>query len=78
MRWIYTKMPGVEKLSRHYRTKIYNNCDQMHLAGTVDTAMRNPKKDHARKFAWLRSFEQGLKIDHPGQSVPYVHSRRQF
>ena len=61
-----------EKLSRHYRTNIYNTWDQMHLAGTVDTAMRNPKKDHARKFAWLRRFERGLKIDHPGQSVPYV------
>ena len=40
-------------LNRHYGVQGVTTWDEMHLAGLVDTAMRNPDATHSAKFKWL-------------------------
>jgi hypothetical protein len=44
---VYILCKVVEKLEKHYRTRIFKTWDEMHLAATVDTKLRKLKK-----FAW--------------------------
>ena len=54
-------------INGHYGIKAVFTWDQMHLAATVDSALRNPKKPHAFKFAWLNNMTKTI-----GKGVTFV------
>ena len=55
------------KLNKHYNINCIFTWDQMHLAATVDSALRNPKLLHASDFAWLNTLTNML-----GKGVKFV------
>ena len=71
---MYTNCKVAEKLGNHYNIRITNTWDQMHLAATVDTSMRNPKK-HGKAFQWLNDLTamvgKGVKFVAWGQNWNY-------
>ena len=71
---VYTNCKVADKLGKHYNIRITNTWDQMHLAATVDTSMRNPKK-HGRAFEWLNNLTamvgKGVKFVAWGQNWHY-------
>ena len=64
---VYIHCDVAQKINEHFDISCFSTWDQMHLANTVETALRNPKKAHAPLYAWLNALTNVL-----GKGVKFV------
>ena len=57
---VYDHTKVGSKLDHIYRKRSFFTWDLMHLAALVDTAMRNPKGVHCKKFEWLNKLTETI------------------
>lgn len=64
---VYVDCKVVEKLNQHYNISCFETWDGMHLAATVDTALRNPLNKDATKYKWVNMVTEVI-----GKGVTHV------
>ena len=64
---VYINCDVAQKINDHFDISCFSTWDQMHLANTILTALRNPKKSHAALYAWLNALTNVL-----GKGVKFV------